>query len=98
MMLAQTPAQFAAALLWAQVPTWVIVVSLAGFVRLYLRAGRRGLLWSVFALRSLALLLTFLVGQNLNYREGPVCGTSRSWAKLSPWASGFRTQGWSSAS
>ncbi|MGA2502126.1 MAG: ATP-binding protein, partial [Tepidisphaeraceae bacterium] len=69
MMLAQTPAQFAAALRWLQVPTWVIVVSLAAFVRLHLHAGRRWLAWSVFALRSLALLLSFLVGQNLNYRE-----------------------------
>jgi PAS domain S-box-containing protein len=69
MMRAQTPEQFAAALRWLQVPTWVIVVSLAGFVRLHLRAGRRWLAWSVFATRSLALLLNFLVGQNLNYRE-----------------------------
>ena len=69
MMLAKTPQQFASALRWIQVPTWIIVVSLVGFVRLYLRAGRRWLAWSVFALRSLALLLNFLVGQNLNYRE-----------------------------
>ena len=69
MMLAQTPEQFAAVLRWLQVPTWVIVVSLAGFVRLHLHAGRRWLAWSVFALRSLALLLNSLVGQNLNYRE-----------------------------
>ena len=69
MMLAQTPQQFAAALRWIQVPTWMIVVSLVGFVRLYLRAGRLWLAWSIFALRSLALLLNFLVGQNLNYRE-----------------------------
>ena len=69
MMLAQTPEQFAAALRWIQVPTWVIVVSLVGFVRLHLRAGRPWLAWSVIALRSLALLLNFLVGQNLNYRE-----------------------------
>ncbi len=69
LMLAETPEQFAAALRWIQVPTWVIVVSLVGFVRLHLRAGRRWLAWSVIALRSLALLLNFLVGQNLNYRE-----------------------------
>ena len=69
LMLAETPEQFAAALRWIQVPTWVIVVSLVGFVRLHLRAGRRWLAWSVFALRSLALLLNFLVGQNPNYRE-----------------------------
>jgi PAS domain S-box-containing protein len=69
MMLAQTPQQFAAALRWLQVPTWLVVVSLAGFVRLHLHAGRRWLAWGVIALRSLALLLNFLVGQNLNYRE-----------------------------
>jgi len=68
-MLAQTPEQFAAALRWLQVPTWVIVVSLTGFVRLHLRAGRLWLAWSIFALRSLALVLNFLVGQNLNYRK-----------------------------
>jgi PAS domain S-box-containing protein len=69
MMLAQTPEQFAAALRWLQVPTWVIVLSLVGFVRLHFRAGRPWLAWSVFALRTLALLLNFLVGQNLNYSE-----------------------------
>ncbi|HTO64762.1 MAG TPA: ATP-binding protein, partial [Bradyrhizobium sp.] len=40
-----------------------------GFVRLHLRAGRPWLAWSICALRTLALLLNFLVGQNLNYRE-----------------------------
>jgi two-component system, LuxR family, sensor kinase FixL len=69
MMLAETPGQFAAALRWLQVPTWVIVVSLVGFVRLHFRAGRSWLAWSVVVLRSSALLLNFLVGQNLNYRE-----------------------------
>jgi PAS domain S-box-containing protein len=69
MMRAQTPAEFATALRWLHVPTWVIVVSLIGFVRLHLRAGRLWLAWVTIALRSLALLLNFLVGQNLNYRE-----------------------------
>ena len=45
MTLAETPAQFATALRWIQIPTWVVVVSLAGFVRLHLRAGR---LWLIF--------------------------------------------------
>jgi hypothetical protein len=69
MMRAETPAQFATALRWLQVPTWVIVVSLVAFVRPHLRAGRPWLGWSICALRSLALLLNFLLGQNLNYRE-----------------------------
>jgi len=69
MMLAESPEQFAVALRWLHIPTWVIVVSLVGFVRLHFRAGRAWLAWSVFALRSSAMLLNFLVGQNLNYRE-----------------------------
>jgi PAS domain S-box-containing protein len=69
MMRAETPEQFATALRWIHVPTWVIVVSLVGFVRLHLRAGRAWLAWSICALRTLALMLNFLVGQNLNYRE-----------------------------
>jgi len=68
MMQAETPEEFGTALRWLHVPTWVIVLSLVGFVRLHLRAGRPWLAWSVCALRTLALLLNFLVGQNLNYR------------------------------
>jgi two-component system, LuxR family, sensor kinase FixL len=68
-MRAATPAQFATALRWLQVPTWVIVVSLVGFVRLHLRAGRPWLGWTIFALRTSALLLNFVTGQNLHYRE-----------------------------
>jgi PAS domain S-box-containing protein len=69
MVLSATPAQFATALRWLHVPTWVIVVSLPGFVLSHLRAGRLWLAWAVFALRTLALLLNFVTGQNLNYRE-----------------------------
>ena len=69
MVLSATPAQFATALRWLHVPTWVIVVSLPGFVLNHLRAGRLWLAWTIFALRTLALLLNFVTGQNLNYRE-----------------------------
>ena len=69
MMRAETPGQFGTALRWLHVPTWVVVVTLVGFVRLYLRAGRLWLAWTVCALRTFALLLNFLVEQNLNYRE-----------------------------
>jgi two-component system sensor kinase FixL len=69
LMLAETPEQFAATLRWIQIPTWAVVVSLPGFVRLHLRAGRLWMAWSIFALRSLALLLNFLTGQNLTFRE-----------------------------
>ena len=69
MMRAETPAQFATVLRWAHVPAWVFILSLVGFIRLHLRAGRPWLGWTICALRTLALLLNFLVGQNLNYRE-----------------------------
>jgi len=69
MMRARTPAEFGTVLRWGHVPTWVIVVSLVAFVRLYLKAGRPWLAWLVCGLRTLALVLNFLAGQNLNYRE-----------------------------
>ena len=69
MMRAETPAEFATVLKWGHVAVWVIVVSLIGFVRIYLNAGRPWLAWTVCGLRTLALVLNFLVGQNLNYLE-----------------------------
>ncbi len=69
MMRAATPAEFATALKWALLPGWVVSVSLVWFVWLYLRAGRPWLAWTVCAVRSFSLLLNFLVGQNLIYRE-----------------------------
>ncbi len=69
MMRVGTPAEFATTMKWAHVPAWVLIVSLVGFVRLYLRAGRLWLAWTICGLRTFALLLNFLVGQNLNYLE-----------------------------
>jgi len=69
MMRAQSPADFATALRWGHLALWFIVVSLVGFVRLYLRAGRPWLAWAVVGTRTLALLLNFVTGQNLNHLE-----------------------------
>jgi two-component system, LuxR family, sensor kinase FixL len=68
MMRAATPAHFATVLRWGHVPTWVIVVSIVAFIRLYLDAGRPWLAWLAISLRTLALALNFVIGQNLNYR------------------------------
>jgi two-component system sensor kinase FixL len=68
-MRAETPAEFGAAVRWAQVSLWGVILSLAGFVRLYLRAGRLWLLWSVCVLRTVAMVLNFLTGPDLNYRH-----------------------------
>jgi hypothetical protein len=69
MMRAETPGQFATALRWLHVPAFVIIVSLIGFVLFHMRAGRPWLAWTICTLRTVSLLLNFLTGQNLNYRE-----------------------------
>jgi two-component system, LuxR family, sensor kinase FixL len=66
---AASPAQLGSSIRWAHVSIWVITLSLAGFVRLYLHAGRTWLFWTVCGLRTVSLFLNFLIGQNLNYRE-----------------------------
>jgi PAS domain S-box-containing protein len=69
MMRAETPEQFGTALRWLHVPTWVIIASLVGFVRLYLRAGRRWLAWTIVSVRTLSLILNFTFSPNINYRQ-----------------------------
>ena len=66
---ALSPPQIALALRWEHVSIWIAVLALVGFVRLYLRAGRMWLLWTVCGLRTFSLLLNFLTGKNLNYLE-----------------------------
>jgi two-component system sensor kinase FixL len=69
MLRAETPGQYATALRWFHVAVWWIIVTLVCFVRLRLQAGRPWLAWTVCALRTFSLLLNFLVGQNITYRE-----------------------------
>ena len=68
-MRAETTAQYGALIRWAHLPVWMLIVSVVWFVRLYLRAGRPWLAWSVCGLRTLALVLNFVFTPNLNYRE-----------------------------
>jgi two-component system sensor kinase FixL len=69
MMRAGTPGEFSTAMRWAHVPMLLWLVSITWFVRLYLRAGRSWLAWTICGLRTFALLPNFLVGENLNYHE-----------------------------
>ena len=69
MMRAASTGEYGRALRWMHVPAWVVIIALVAFVRLHLRAGRPWLAWSVFGLRSLALLLNFIFVPNLNFRE-----------------------------
>jgi PAS domain S-box-containing protein len=69
MMRADTPAAFGSALRWGHLAVWMIFLSLVAFVRLHLHAGRPWLAWSACGVRTLSLILKFLTGQTLNYRE-----------------------------
>ena len=92
-MRAATPEEFGTLLRWYHVPVWVNIVALVGFVRFYLRAGRKWLAWTICILRTLALLINFLVKSNINYlditglRSVPFLGESISVAegKPNPW-------------
>jgi PAS domain S-box-containing protein len=68
-MRAATAQEYGVALRWAHVPYWVLVISLVGFVRLYLRAGRPWLAYAICGTRTLSLILNFVFWPNLNYRE-----------------------------
>jgi two-component system sensor kinase FixL len=67
--LAPSPAEYGAAVRYAHLALWVGIVPLAVFVRLQFRAGRIWLLWTFCALRTLSLVLDFLTGENLNFRQ-----------------------------
>src|SRR5215813_1446010 len=69
LMQAETTAQFDAITRWIHVPAWVLIVSIVAFVRLYLNAGRRWLAWTIVAVRTLALILNFVLSPNINYRK-----------------------------
>src|SRR5438093_4811644 len=63
-----TVAQYAALVRWIHVPVWVLTLSFVAFVRLYLRAGRRWLAWSIYGLRTLVLIVNFISSPNINFR------------------------------
>jgi two-component system, LuxR family, sensor kinase FixL len=69
MLQAGSAAQFSVVVRWSHVANWLMLVPLAGFVRLYFRAGGVWLLWTICVLRTVSLLLNFRTGENLNYRH-----------------------------
>src|SRR6266404_162390 len=68
MMRTETTAQYAALLRWVSLPVSVLVISLVVFVRLYLRAGRPWLAWSICGLRTIVPILNFVFTPNIAYR------------------------------
>lgn len=69
MLRAETPEQFSTTLRWIHVPGFLLIVSMASFLHVYLKGGSRFLVRSICALRVLALILNFSFGQNLNFLE-----------------------------
>src|SRR6266581_7484013 len=68
MMNAQTVERYQPLIRWIHVPVWVLTLSFVAFVRLYLRAGRRWLAWSIYGLRTLVLILNFIFPVSINFR------------------------------
>jgi PAS domain S-box-containing protein len=63
-----TVAQYAVLIRWIHVPVWVLTLSFVAFARLYLHAGRRWLAWSIYGLRTLVVIVNFILTPNINFR------------------------------
>jgi PAS domain S-box-containing protein len=59
--------QYAALVRWIHVPVWVLTVAFVAFVRRYLKAGRAWLAWSIYSIRTLVLVLNFVLTPNINF-------------------------------
>ena len=66
---ADSPEQYGAILRWRPLVTWVLVLSLVAFTRLYLRAGRSWLAVSACGLQTLTVIVNFVFTPNLYYQE-----------------------------
>jgi len=69
MLNATTVEQYQLLMRWIHVPVWVITISCVAFVRLYLHAGRPWLAWSIYALRTLVLILNFTFPVSINFNR-----------------------------
>jgi PAS domain S-box-containing protein len=68
MMHAATADEYQVLARWIHVPVWALTLSFVGFVRLYLQAGRAWLAWSIYASRTLVLILNFIFPVSINFR------------------------------
>ena len=66
---ARTPQEWGDLIWWTQFAVCGLVVGIALFLRLYLRAGRPWLLGSLIALRSIILLLNLASDPNVNFER-----------------------------
>ena len=68
-MRASTPEEMGAVMRWMDVPIFVLVAALVGFVGLDFRTGRPWLGWTAVVLQFVSLILNFTSGTTDNYRE-----------------------------
>ncbi|HEV7701235.1 MAG TPA: PAS domain-containing protein [Pyrinomonadaceae bacterium] len=66
---AESPQHYGDIVRWAHVPGFGMIVGLAWFLHFYMRAGRRWLLWTVTGLRTLTVIINFILTPNINQRE-----------------------------
>ena len=66
---ADTPEEYGAILRWRPLSTWVLVLSLVAFTRLYLHAGRPWMALSACGLQTLTVIVNFVFTPNLYYQE-----------------------------
>ena len=66
---ADTPEEYGAILRWRPLSTWVLVLSLVAFTRLYLHAGRSWMALSACGLQTLTVIVNFAFTPNLYYEE-----------------------------
>lgn len=69
MMKAATGAEFGSALRWNHLPVWVNFFAVTGFLLTHLRAGWRWLAGLAIGIRTVSLVINFLVHPNINFRE-----------------------------
>ncbi len=69
MMEAATGAEFGSALRWNHVPVWINFLAIIGFVLIYMRAGRLWLAGLAIGIRTITLIINFLVHPNINFRK-----------------------------
>jgi len=67
MMKTPDPEVFGALFRWAHVPIWLFFCSTIGFVYSYLQTGRKWLALLAVGLRTITMLINFLVTPNINY-------------------------------
>ena len=69
MMKAATGAEFGSALRWNHLPVWVNFFAVAGFLLTHMRAGWLWLAGLAIGIRTVSLVINFLVHPNINFRE-----------------------------